>query len=145
MLIRSYEERQIRMNDKKHIILKYLRDEIWSNSLNLGQIIGVSKTAIYKTLNKLESQQLIRSHYIPELKFNIWGVTQKGLLYSWDEDEVMEDRSCFEPSKIKAVMIQHHLDLQQARYQAEAVGWQKWLPGNQLPKGIAKRPDAIAE
>ena len=42
-------------------------------------------------------------------------------------------------------MIQHHLDLQQARYQAEALGWKNWLPGNQLPKGIAKRPDAIAK
>jgi len=66
-----------------------------------------------------------------------------GLLYSWDEGEKMETRYIFEPSKIRPVMIQHHLDLQVARLQAESAGWTNWLPGNLLPKDVKKRPDAI--
>ena len=145
MLIKSYEERQTRIQYKKHTILKYLRDETWSNGYNLARILCVTNTAIYKTLAKLEHQELLKSYYVPDLKFKIWGITQMGLLYSWDENEAMENRYAFEPSKVKPVMIQHHLDLQLARFKAEAVGWKNWIPGNQLPKGITKRPDAVAE
>ena len=145
MLIKSYEERQSRIQHKKKIILKYLRDETWSNSYNLARVLCVTDTAIYKTLAKLERQKLLKSYYVEDLKFKIWGITQMGLLYSWNENEVMESRYSFEISKVKPVMIQHHLDLQRARFKAEATGWKNWLPGNQLPKGITKRPDAVAE
>ena len=145
MLIKSYEERQLRIELKRKAILKYLRDETWSNSYNLAQILCVTHTSVYKTLAKLEDQKLIKSHYVPDLKFKIWGITQMGLLYSWGEKEKMETRYGFEPSKIRPVMIQHHLDLQVARFQAESAGWVNWIPGNLLPKEIAKRPDAVVD
>jgi len=144
MLIKSYEKRQTRVQHKKNIILKYLRDETWSNGYNLARLLNVTNTAIYKTLAKLEQQELLKSYYVADLKFKIWGITQMGLLYSWGENEVMENRYAFEPSKVKPVMIQHHLDLQCARFNAEKQGWENWIPGNQLPKGITKRPDAVA-
>ena len=145
MLIKSYKERQLRIEDKKNLILRYLRDETWSDGKNLSRLLGVTNTAIYKTLAMLERQGLLRSYSVPELKFKIWGITSMGLLYSWGEDEVMEDRYSFESSKVKPVMIQHHLDLQLARFKAEAAGWKSWVPGNQLPKGLTKRPDAVSE
>ena len=145
MLIKSYQERQLRVETKQKIILEYLRDETWSNSYNLAQILGLSHTAIYKTLAKFERQKLIKAYYISDLKFKIWGITQMGLLYSWSEQETMEHRNGFEPSKIRPVMIQHHLDLQVARFQAESAGWVNWIPGNLLSKDIKKRPDAVVD
>lgn len=145
MLIKSYEERQSRVNDKRDLILKYLRDEIWSSGENLARVIGVTRTAIYKTLPKLEKQGHIKSHYVPEMRMKIWGITQMGLLYSWSDDEAIESRYGFEPSKVKPLMMNHHLDLQHARFKAEKAGWKNWLPGSQLPKGVAKRPDAVVD
>jgi len=145
MLIKSYKERQQRISHKKSLILKYLRDEIWSNAHNLSQVLAVSNTAVYKTLKKLEQQELIKSYYVSELRLKIWGITPMGLLYSWGDNEAMEERPYFETSKVKPVMIQHHLDLQTARFKAEDAGWINWVPGNLLPKGIAKRPDATVE
>lgn len=145
MLIKSYQARQVRIDAKREAILKYLRDEVWSNSENLARVIGVTRTAIYKTLPKLEKQGYIKSHYVPEMKMNIWGITQMGLLYSWGNDEVMETRYGFEPSKVKPLMMNHHLDLQLARFNAEHAGWRNWVPGNQLAKGMVKRPDAVVD
>jgi len=125
--------------------LRFLRDEKWSNARNLAFVIGVTYTAAYKTLRKLENRGFIRSCYIPELKMKIWGITQMGLLYSWNDTEDIQSRPVFEASKIKPVMMQHHLDLQVARFHAETEGWSNWVPGNLLPKGIQKRPDAVVQ
>lgn len=144
MLINSYHDRQARHIHKRMQILEFLRDEIWSDAKTLSRLIGVSEVSIYKTLNKLQKHDFIKSHYIPELRFRIWGLTQMGLLYAWGDEEQMQSRPCFEPSKVKPAMIQHHLDLQRARLNASHCGWYNWLPGNLLPRHIDKRPDAIA-
>ncbi len=143
MLIKSYRERQNRTQQKQDVLLKFLRDETWSSAGILALRLELSSTAIYKTLRRLAEQEFIKYYYVRDLQFKIWGITPKGLLYSWSDDEVMEDRPVFEPSKIKPVMIHHHLDLQLARLNAEGLGWCYWRLGSQLPKGVAKRPDAI--
>lgn len=143
MLVESYSERQHRVKYKQDMLLKFLRDETWSNAEILALRLNLSPTAVYKTLRRLVSLDFIKYYYVRELKFKIWGITAKGLLYSWSDDEQMEDRPLFESSKIKPVMIQHHLDLQLARLNAENLGWGHWKLGNQLPKGLAKRPDAV--
>jgi hypothetical protein len=87
---------------------------------------------------------LFYGFYVEDLKYKIWGITPDGLLMAWQEDEAMQIRPYFQPSKIKPVMMQHHLDLQQARFNAEKHGWTNWHLGTLLPKQIGKRPDAIA-
>lgn len=143
MLVKSYQKRQSRTTQKREDILKFLRDETWSNANVLSKLVGLSSTAVYKTLRSLVKQEFIKFYYVRDLKFKIWGITSKGLLYAWAENEQMENRPVFEPSKVKPVMIQHHLDLQLARLKAEGIGWKNWRLGSQLPKGIAKRPDAF--
>lgn len=143
MLISSYTERQQRMKAKQHCVLRFLRDEIWSNVFVIMQLLQLSRPAVYKLVTRLEKEGLIKKHYVAELRFNIYGITTLGMLSSWDEGEVIEERPVFEPSKVKPLMINHHLDLQMARLKAEKDGWQNWVPGNLLPKGILKRPDAV--
>ena len=145
MLIKSYEQRMGRHEEKIRMILTFLRDETWSSGFILAQLLGLSRTGIYKTLGHLESRGLVRSHHVSELKFKIYGITPMGLLYAWDEAEQMETRPCFEPSKVKPLMINHYLDTQLARLRAQQAGWTGWLPGHLLPKGLAKRPDALVK
>jgi len=143
MLIKSYSDRCQRSKIKQEKLLKFLRDETWSNAENLAHLLSISHTAIYKTLKRMGKLEYIKFYYIPELRFNIWGITPLGLLYSWSEHETMEDRYVFEPSKVKPAFVMHHLDLQKARLQAEKAGWENWIPGNLLGKSLAKRPDAV--
>jgi len=143
MLIKSYHERKQRSELKQRTLLKLLRDETWSNAPMMAQWLKISLSAAYKTLSKLEQQLLIKSYYVVDLKYKIWGITPDGLMMSWQEDEEMQIRPYFQPSKIKPVMMQHHLDLQQARFNAEKATWQNWHLGSLLPKQIGKRPDAI--
>jgi hypothetical protein len=143
MLIESYNARYERREEKQSLILRFLRDEIWSAGYILCSVIGVSPTGVYKTLGQLEAQGLIKSHSILGLNFKLYGITQQGLLYAWDVSEQYEDRSYFEPSRVKPLMVQHYLDTQKARLQAEVLGWCGWTPGHLLPPGIEKRPDAV--
>ena len=144
MLISDYRKRTERTQRKQQILLQLLRDETWTSASIAAQWLNLSLSGAYKTLVKLERDKLIKAHYIEELKFKIWGITSDGLLQSWQDHELMQDRVYFQPSKIKPVMIQHHLDLQQARFNAEDNEWTNWLPGKLLSKNITKRPDAVA-
>jgi hypothetical protein len=144
MLIDSFAERQARGERKRRTILRFLRDETWSSLAILSVVAGQSEPAMFKTLCQLERDGFLLRHKIVQLRISLWGVTSKGLLYAWDDTELMEVRPCFEPSKLSLVTIQHYLDTQRARLAAEAAGWSQWIPGNRLPKNIKKRPDAVA-
>ncbi|MDA8328739.1 MAG: hypothetical protein M0Z83_07200 [Betaproteobacteria bacterium] len=144
MLIKSFNERQVRVGHKRRTLLHYLRDESWSSLANLTGVAALSAPAMFKTLCQMERDGFLLRHKVPELRMNLWGITPKGLLFAWDENEPMENRPYFEPGKLSIVTIHHYLDIQRARLAAEHVGWSKWVPGNRLPKDIKKRPDAVA-
>jgi len=143
MLISNYDERCKRTAEKQQRLLTLLRDETWTSAPMIAQWLNLSLSAAYKTIASLEKKKLIKSFYVEDLKFKIWGITADGLLMSWQENEMMENRPYFQPSRIKPVMIQHHLDLQQARINAEKAGAKNWYLGSLLPRQIGKRPDAI--
>ncbi|KZZ28222.1 hypothetical protein A3752_04080, partial [Oleiphilus sp. HI0081] len=88
---------------------------------------------------------LLRRHRVPELGLNIWGITHEGLLEAWDYGAAVENRATFEPSKISPFFIQHHIDIQHARLNAETLNWYDWKPDKLLPKGLRKRPDAVVQ
>jgi hypothetical protein len=144
MLISNYQERMRRSEDNQQVLLTLLRDETWTNAPMASQWLKLSLSATYKVLARLESKKLIKAFYVEDLKYKIWGITPDGLLMAWKEDEKMQIRPYFQPSRIKPVMMQHHLDLQQARFNAEQNGWSNWHLGSLLPQKIGKRPDAIA-
>lgn len=144
MLINSFQERQIRTDQKRRTLLRFLRDESWSNLANLAGVAGITEPAMFKTLCQMERDGFILRHKVVQLRMSLWGITPKGLLFAWDEHEHMVQRPHFEPSKISIVTIHHYLDTQRARLAAEGIGWSQWLPGNRLQKGIKKRPDAVA-
>lgn len=129
---------------KRSTLLRFLRDESWSNLPNLAGVAGMSQSATFKTLGQMERDGLLQRHKVTELRLSLWGITPQGLAFAWDDEETMEPRPHFEPSKLSVVTIHHYLNIQRARLAAERAGWSDWLPGNRLPKDIKKRPDAVA-
>lgn len=144
MLIRSHSERLEKSRQNNANILTFLFNETWSSAPILGRVINLTTSGTYKKLNKLVQKGLLKRHYIRELGMSIWGITKEGLLEAWECGAPVVNRSVFEPSKISPFFIHHHLDLQNARLNAEARSWQEWKPDKLLSKGLKKRPDAVS-
>ena len=143
-------ERKTRINEKRKTILSFMRDETWTHVSVLKELLGYkSVQAVYQTLSKMQRDHLVKRAEIKVVlgrAVTIWGITEMGLHFAFELDDVLEKRSVFEPSKIKPMMMQHKIDLQISRVRAERSGWTDWLPGELLGMRIKcnKYPDAIA-
>lgn len=144
MLISSPSERRERQAERHRQVLQFLRDETWTSPQVLIRYLDCSPASVTKTMGQLEQQGQVVRHVVPELRKMLWGITPHGLAFAWADHEAMQVRPHFEPSKLAPVAVAHHLDIQMARLQAEKQGWTGWVPGDRLPAGLAKRPDAVA-
>lgn len=144
MLISSYSERMKRNEQKVALILEFLRDETWSSPSVIASLLNLSLASAYKILNALEKKACVSRFIVEDIKQVIFGITSLGLMESWSySDAPLEKRTYFQPTKIKPVMVKHHLMLQQARINAEKMGWKNWKPAKLLPKALPKKPDAV--
>ena len=146
MLISNYSERK-KLNERKiGLILSFLRDETWSTPFIISMLLDLSLASAYKTLNSLVKKNLLIKYNVEDIRQVIYGITTLGLMESWNYTKKLpERRTYFQPSKIKAVMVSHHLMLQQSRLNAEKIGWSEWVPAKLLPKDIPKKPDAVVK
>jgi len=149
-LIHDVNERNTKIYSKRKKILHLLRDEGWTHVSVVQELLGYkSVQAVYQTLNKMQRDNLVKRAEIKLVygrAVTIWGLTEMGLHYAFELDDVMEKRKVFEPSKIKPIMMQHKIDLQISRVRAEKSGWTDWIPGELLGMRIKcnKYPDAVA-
>lgn len=143
MLINSFADRMKRQSDRHHLVLGFLRDETWSSSKVLTELIGGSPALTSKTMAQLERLKFVSKHEATPLRLVLWGITPHGLAHAWGDEEQMQIRAYFEPSKLSLLAIPHHLDTQLARLKAKSFGWVHWTPESLLPRGLAKRPDAV--
>lgn len=143
MLIKSYKERRRRSLHNQQCILSFIRDVNYTNANNLSVHLRLSKSATYKYLCKLVEKNLLRKHFIQELGLSIFGLTETGILMSWDEEERIEPRNAFQPSRTNASFVLHELQLQKAMIFAQQAGFRNWQPGHLIKEQLAKRPDAI--
>lgn len=149
-LIRSPAERAARTAEKQRAVLRFLRDEIWSTPEVLGRVMQINARAgTYRTLHAFEREGFLSHAIIPIYKGTsqtIYGITAHGLAFAFDHDEAYEARPTFEPSKVKLTTLQHEIDIQKLRLDAEQAGWKRWVPGMRLGASIVgmKRPDAVA-
>lgn len=151
MLLFSPAERAKRSEKKRLALLRFLRDETWSLAEILGQVMDIkTRASVHKTLVQVERDGLIKRHTMPvvwgRFSLTVWGITERGLACSWDDEEAYEVRPCFEPSRLALSRIQHQTGLQHIRLAAEKTGWKEWVRGERLGLGskISIRPDAIA-
>ena len=144
----SPEARTVRVQAKRRAALRWLRDEIWSTPEILGQVMGLTaRQGVYQTLSKMERDGFLASADILIFRKStqrIVGITSHGLAHAFDADEPLQRRPTFEPSKVKLTTLQHEVDIQKLRLQAEKAGWTSWMPGTRLgtSKGGINRPDA---
>jgi hypothetical protein len=143
MLIKSYKERVERQANRHDLVLSFLRDETWSSSQVLTELLNGSPALTSKTMAQLERQQFVVRHEMEPLRQVLWGITAHGLAYAWSDHELMQRRAYFEPSRLSALAVPHHLDIQRVRLKALRAGWSDWTSESLLPRGLAKRPDAV--
>lgn len=147
-LIASAAGRACRRNEKQRALLRFLRQEIWSTSAILGQVMGLSaRQAIHRSLTNFEREGLLKRHGVEQLGgvLTLWGITAHGQGLAFDPGCEQPVSAYFEPSKVSPSHVAHALALQQLRISAESAGWTGWTNGDRLGavKSGAKRPDAI--
>lgn len=149
-LIATPAARRARALQKHWQVLRFLRQEIWSSQDILRQVMGVeSRTAAHKNLTRMELDGLVRRHKVVGLgggSLTLWGITPHGQGMAFDPASERPVATYFEPGRVAEITVQHTLDLQRLRLQAERAGWRDWVNGDRLPELLKgdKRPDATA-
>jgi hypothetical protein len=149
-LLAAPEDRQKRCDEKRDLVLRFLRHEVWSSQSILGAVMKVqSRAAAHKNLQRMELDGLVRRHTIEGLgggRVTLWGITPHGQAMAFTPGLDEPISAYFEPSKVAEITIKHGLDMQLLRVQAEQHGWREWLNGDRLGKLLkgGKRPDAMA-
>lgn len=149
-LIKDYEQRNERQQQKQILVLRFLRQHIWSSQDILQQVLALSsRQATHKTLFRLEMQGLIRRHTYIALggAITIWGITSVGQAMAFNVATESMVAAHFVPNRISELTIRHQLDIQQLRLKAEKAGWYCWIDGDRLgtKNKDQKRPDALAK
>ncbi len=149
-LINNHEQRNSRVQEKQYLVLRFLRDHLWSTQDILQQVIRVSsRQAAHKALIHIEKKGLIKRHKYEALggALTIWGITNQGQAMAFDVETECLETAYFEPNRISEQTIRHQLDIQQLRLKAEAKGWHGWMDGDRLGSSDKdqKRPDALAK
>lgn len=154
--IHSRAERERIKADKEEKILSFLLEETYSTSEIISKLLNTTQTTAYRTLKKMEKNDLVRLHVIGlDLgrvgKQAIWGLTPTGALIATDPD--MEDFKVdyFEVGKVKPITMAHSFALQRAKVSALNSGWTNWLSSLKMQQLANKDrsvwlqvPDAVA-
>ena len=130
MLINDYKGRMARVQEKQRTVLRFLRQETWSNVENLGRVMGISsRQGVHRTLVSYESKGWLRrsAFKLDRYTIDLWGITPTGLALSFDEGEEFQEYPNFEPSRISLTGVWHHLDTQQVRLSLEESGASNWM------------------
>lgn len=149
MLITDAKEREKRAATKRHLLLRFLRDELYTTPTVAGLVIGCGTRATRQTVAQMEAAGLVKRHQVALAEglplVVVIGITGHGQGVAFDiETENVRARE-FRPCDWSPLHLQHTVDLQKLRVSSANL-CAKWVPGGLLPaskKGV-KRPDAIA-
>jgi hypothetical protein len=146
-LILDATNRINRKAEKQFLVLRFLRQHLWSTQLILQTVLKLqSRQATHKSLCQMQQAGLVKSHVFNALggKITLWGITAHGQIVAFIPEHEEPYSAYFEPSRISEQMMRHQLDLQMIRIKAEELGWTNWLDGDRLGQleNDAKRPDA---
>lgn len=141
--------RSLRVIEKQKMVLRFLRQHIWSNQTVLQKVLQFkSRQATHRTLCMIESNGFIRRHTFAALGGNItiWGITNQGQSVAFDLSSEEIIPISFDPKRVSEQTIRHQLDLQILRLKAEENGWKFWQDGDRIKINKSqKRPDAITQ
>jgi DNA-binding Lrp family transcriptional regulator len=147
MLIHDPKVRAERAAEKQEIILRFLRDEIYTTSAILGELLNCGERSIRKTVSAMEREGLIKRHSViiyDQVKANIVGITPAGQGLAFDpEKENIRFVHC-DPGRVAPTKLQHNTDLQRLRIRAIGL-FKQWINSDRLQTIVkkTKKPDAV--
>lgn len=156
-LLRSKQEIDARRNEKRARLLEFLRTETFTSIEVAGELLGIQRNAVYKTLRSLRAEGLIEKHQVQTEMWAkiLWGITTHGAAVATPPGE---DFFWFEPGRTSASTLAHDLWLQKIRVKADGASWKNWQPERAIRRTLAKEnkaeagqskwlkvPDAVAE
>lgn len=156
-VMRDPAERKARTEQKRRLILRFLRTEIFSTPAVLSELIGTADPrTITRTANALARDGLVVREVVTIGWRNVHliGITPHGQAMAWrpDDGEPLIEK-VFERGRVGLTLIDHTLDLQRLRIRLSRAGWKGWTNADQIaPSARAnaavqskayKRPDAL--
>lgn len=157
-LIADPRERKLAAKFKDDCILDWLRDEIYSTTAVLSEMLGVNTSATLSTLYRLEKRGLLvrdEIRFMGRRTATLWGITAAGVLEGVSPDQIATmNLRHHTPGRVSPLTIEHSLDVQRVRTNlVDIEDFEGWVPGRLLPgqnqrKGHPDRwpvyPDATA-
>ncbi len=140
-------QRAERTADKRHTLLRFLRDEVYTTAPIAALLLGLSERQTARTLAGMQRAELLTCKKLPTdsgWSPVLWGITPHGQGMACEPGEFPGERT-FEPARVPLSVLKHTLGLQRLRVQAHAAGWTDWTSGDRLaPFDAEARPDAIS-
>lgn len=150
-LMTDPKQRLARAAEKRTLLLKMLRDEIWTVTEVVAALLNIKYAAAHALLKAMQRDGLIVSRRMfiqgerGVKQVVLQGITSKGLAFAWHLNETPEHRNPWEASKTNPLFVPHQIETQLARVTAEKLGWHDWRPARALMnKGLPKLPDGEA-
>ncbi|MDC5711141.1 MobC family replication-relaxation protein [Vibrio europaeus] len=147
-LISDKSAREHRNLEKMAIVIRFLKQEVYTNLETLMLLLGYKKRPpLDRLLNKLIALEYIQKHVyeFPTGKISIWGITDLGLAQELEETD--RDFQAFEPYRVKFQTLNHRLLNQRVRIYLERQGWEGWHNGDRYSfrekYDVENRPDAV--
>lgn len=153
-LIYDYGERMGRARANEEKVLKFLKTEIYTTANVLAKLLNFKTVnSIYKVLNRMIRDEYlsfeeILSDNIVAKSVRLYGITTHGAVMAQEEQDDPLNVVTFQPSKVNLTTLQHRIDTQLLRIEAENAG-RTWIAlnnirlvkGSKLPDGMILRPD----
>ena len=143
----SPAQRMQRAADKRHVLLRFLREEVYTTAPIAARLLYLGERQAARTLAGMARDELLTSKQIvTDSGWSpiLWGITPHGQAMATEPGEFPGER-IFEPARVALSTLKHVLGLQRIRAQAQAAGWRDWQSGDRLASFDAEsRPDAIA-
>ncbi|MDI3360332.1 MobC family replication-relaxation protein [Lelliottia sp. V89_10] len=143
-------ERQQRSKEKMLKLLTFLKEETYSDFKTLMKYFNFKdRKSLYSLLNKAEKEGLIIKYTYGTFRAGglaLWGITNDGIAVSIQPEDLTFPQR-FEPYRLAAWTLEHHLDNQMARIILERRGCTGWLNGDRsgfmTQYSVKHRPDAL--
>lgn len=141
-------ERAQRAADKRRVLLRFLRDEVYTTTPIAALLLGLSERQARRTVAGMERDGLLRTERVeiaPGYAYMLHGITAHGQAHAFNIDTEQPSPRYFGDRRVSPMFLPHGLTLQRLRVQAERAGWRDWTPGDRLA-GFDNdaRPDAVA-
>jgi DNA-binding MarR family transcriptional regulator len=148
-LITDKASQRARIDAKRSTVLAWLAGEGYTTPGMLGEVLGLQRNAVYKTIEAMQRDGLVARDEVHWLgaKVRLITLTPHGAAMA---AEPGEEVWAYETGRVAPSTIAHTMAVQQARLQAKKAGWTEWTPDRQCHRlagadAWLKVPDAVVK